>query len=134
MAAPESQNHYIRCTQPPRCFRRIGAKASVPLWLGEFGEETQAWQAQMVQLMEANRIGWALWPWKRIDLENNHPAIESIALPDAWEDLFKYLVGAWFAGKPSREKAEQGMSQMLQAIRTENCTEDRALLHALTGR
>jgi endoglucanase len=113
---------------------QLQATAHIPLWLGEFGEETLEWQEQMVQLMKANQIGWAVWPWKRIGLENGHPVIESIAMPDAWEKLFRYLVGAWFSGKPSRAAAEQGMAQMLDAIRTPNCTENVALARMLAGR
>jgi endoglucanase len=114
-------------------FLQLRATTHMPLWLGEFGEETLDWQAQMVQLMKANQIGWAVWPWKRIDLENGHPVIESITMPDAWEKLFKYLVGAWFSGKPSRAAAEQAMAQMLEAIRTQNCTENVALAKTLAG-
>ena len=114
-------------------FLQLRATTHMPLWLGEFGEGTLNWQAQMVQLMKANGIGWAVWPWKRIDLENNHSVIESITMPDAWEKLFRYLVGAWFSGKPSRAAAEQGMAQMLEAIRTQNCTENAALAKALSG-
>lgn len=115
-------------------FLQLRATTHMPLWLGEFGEETLDWQAQMVQLMKANQIGWAVWPWKRIGLDNGHPVIESIAMPDAWEKLFKYLVGAWFSGKPSLAAAQQGMAQMLEAIRTQNCTEDKALAKILAGR
>ena len=114
-------------------FLRLRATTHVPVWLGEFGEQAVEWQEQMVQLMKANQIGWAVWPWKRIDLENGHPAIESIAMPDSWEKLFRYLVGAWFSGKPSRAAAEQGMAQMLDAIRTQNCTENVALAKTLAG-
>jgi len=115
-------------------FLKLRTRTHMPLWLGEFGEDTLDWQAQMVQLMKANQIGWAVWPWKRIDLGNGHPVIESIALPDAWEKLFRYLVGAWFSGKPSQAAAEQGMAQMLEAIRTQNCTENTALAKVLAGR
>ena len=114
-------------------FLDLRAKTHMPLWLGEFGEDTLDWQTQMVQLMKANGIGWAVWPWKRIDLENNHPVIEIITMPDAWEKLFRYLVGAWFSGKPSRAAAEQGMAQMLEAIGTQNCTENVALAKTLAG-
>ncbi len=114
-------------------FLQLRATTHMPLWLGEFGEGTLDWQAQMVQLMKANGIGWAVWPWKRIDLENDHPVIESITMPDAWEKLFRYLAGAWFSGKPSRAAAEQGMAQMLEAIRTQNCTENVALAKTLAG-
>jgi hypothetical protein len=54
-------------------------------------------------------------------------------MPDAWEKLFRYLVGAWFSGKPSRAAAEQGMAQMLEAIRTQNCKEDAVLAKTLAG-
>jgi len=114
-------------------FLDLRAKTHMPLWLGEFGEETQDWQAQIVQLMKANEIGLAVWPWKRIDLQNGHPVVESIAMPEAWEKLFRYLVGAWFSGKPSPAAAEQGMAQMLEAIRTQNCTENAALAKVLSG-
>jgi hypothetical protein len=55
-------------------------------------------------------------------------------MPDAWEKLFRYLVGAWFSGKPDRATAEQGTTQMLEAIRTQNCIENTPLAKALTGR
>jgi hypothetical protein len=55
-------------------------------------------------------------------------------MPDAWEKLFRYLVGAWFSGKPDGAAAEQGMAQMLQAIRTQNCTENTPLAKALAAR
>jgi endoglucanase len=75
-------------------FLQLRARTHMPLWLGEFREDTLDWQTRMVQLMKANQIGWAVWPWKRIDLGNSHPVVESIAMPDAWEKLFRYLVGA----------------------------------------
>ncbi|MFZ1205830.1 MAG: glycoside hydrolase family 5 protein [Candidatus Acidiferrales bacterium] len=115
-------------------FLKLRATTHMPLWLGEFGEDTFDWQAQMVQLMKDNQIGWAVWPWKRIDFGNNHPAIETITMPDAWEKLFRYLVGAWLSGKPDRAAAEQGMAQMLQAIRTQNCVENTPLAKALAAR
>ncbi|MGB6430314.1 MAG: cellulase family glycosylhydrolase [Candidatus Acidiferrales bacterium] len=114
-------------------FLQLRAQSHKPLWLGEFGEETFDWQTQIVQLMKANRIGWAVWPWKRIDLGNNHPVIETIAVPDAWEKLFKYLVGAWFSAKPAPSAAEQAMAQMLEAIRTPNCRENAALARSLAA-
>jgi len=39
----------------------------VPLWLGETGENSNAWFVDCVELMQANNIGWAWWPHKKID-------------------------------------------------------------------
>jgi endoglucanase len=105
-----------------------------PLWLGEFGENTLQWQAQMVQLMKSNDIGWCVWPWKRIALDPNHPVIETIEAPDAWRRIAGYLVGKWFAAKPTPAEARDGMSAMLEAIPTEKCQENEQLARVLAGR
>jgi hypothetical protein len=40
--------------------------ANRPLWLGESGENSNQWFAECITLMEANKIGWAWWPHKKI--------------------------------------------------------------------
>jgi hypothetical protein len=60
--------------------------------------------------------------------------IDTIMPPDSWTKLFKYVVGAGFAGKPSPAAAREGMSEMLDAVRTGNCREDAELAETLTGR
>jgi endoglucanase len=112
-------------------FLKLRADSHMPLWLGEFGEESADWQRQMVELMRANRIGWAVWPWKRIDLGNGHPVMETIITTRAWDKLTRYLVGAMFSGKPSKEQAKQAMQEMLQAIRTPSCMQDAVLTNIL---
>jgi len=104
-----------------------------PLWLGEFGENTAAWQAQMVGLLQAHGIGWAIWPWKRVDLGSHHPVVETIEAPPAWQELAGYLVGRWLARKPAPEAAERAMVQMLIAVRTANCRADQPLEKVLAG-
>lgn len=104
-----------------------------PIWLGEFGESTFAWQKQVVELAKANGVGWAIWPWKRIDLKNDHPVIETIEAPEAWRQVAGYLVGAWLTRQPAPRQLETAMAQMLQAIRSSNCREDLRLEKALAG-
>jgi endoglucanase len=105
-----------------------------PLWLGEFGENTLDWQAQMVQLMKANNIGWSIWPWKRVALDPRHPVIETIEVPEAWKHIAGYLEGKWFTSKPTPQQAQAGMAAMLQAIPTVNCQEDDHLARVLAER
>lgn len=105
-----------------------------PLWLGEFGENSATWQRQIVALMAANGVGWAVWPWKRIDLHNAHPVIQTIRMPESWNRLSRYLDDAVLARRPSRAQALQAMADMLQAIRSANCAEDSALAAVLAGR
>ena len=113
-------------------FIQLRASSHMPLWLGEFGENTAIWQGQMVQLMKANNIGWAVWPWKRIS--DGNPVIQTIVMPDSWNKLSKYLVGAILSGKPAPAQAQEGMSQMLQAIRTQSCQKDSSVEEMLAGK
>jgi len=38
---------------------------NVPIWLGESGENSNAWFREAIILMESNNIGWAFWPMKK---------------------------------------------------------------------
>ncbi len=96
---------------------QLSAATHLPLWLGEFGEGTLEGQRSRVELMQANDNGWAVWPWKRIDLHNGHPVIGTIQVPEAWHAVAGYLVGAWLARQPSRPNMERAMASMLKAIR-----------------
>lgn len=115
-------------------FLALRAATGRPLWLGEFGENTLPWQRAMVQLMKANDIGWAVWPWKRIDLGNGHPVIETIETPRAWRQISGYLVGRMFARRPAAAAAERGMADMLEAIRTRDCRENAELEQVIAGK
>jgi endoglucanase len=119
--------------QPLEPFLELRSATKMPLWLGEFGENSLDWHVRMVQVMKANDIGWSVWPWKRIDLMNGNPAIETIHVPASWKAIAGYLVSAWFSRKPTRAETELAAKEMLQAIRSANCTEDEVLEDALAG-
>lgn len=115
-------------------FLRLRQATGKPLWLGEFGENTAVWQGQVVDLLKAHGVGWAIWPWKRVDFGTSHPVIEAIEAPHSWRALAGYLVGRWLARKPTPEEAEQAMAEMLVAIRTANCRRDQALEKVLADK
>lgn len=113
---------------------RLRQTTGKPLWLGEFGENTAVWQGQVVDLLESHGVGWAVWPWKRVDFGTSHPVIEAIEVPPAWRALAGYLVGRWLVRKPTPADAEQAMAEMLVAIRSTNCRRDQALEKVLADR
>src|SRR5438105_12879051 len=39
----------------------------VPIWMGESAENTDEWIAQFVKALEKNNIGWAFWPYKKME-------------------------------------------------------------------
>jgi hypothetical protein len=108
-------------------FLQLRQASGKPLWLGEFGENTAVWQEQVVGLLKAHGVGWAIWPWKRVDFGASHPVIEGIEVPHSWRALGGYLAGGWIVRKPTPAQAERAMAEMLVAIRTTSCRRDQAL-------
>src|SRR5690606_307832 len=45
-------------------------KYNIPIWLGESGENSNAWFADAIGLMEENNIGWCWWPLKKLGFNN----------------------------------------------------------------
>ncbi|HEY5852352.1 MAG TPA: cellulase family glycosylhydrolase [Lysobacter sp.] len=43
---------------------------NLPLWLGETGENSNDWFTRTVATVEAESIGWAIWPMKKIRYNN----------------------------------------------------------------
>ncbi len=100
----------------------------LPLWLGEFGENTAAWQQEMVALVEAHDTGWAVWPWKRRETFATHPVVETIVLPATWEPVFDYLVGSTSTAPAN---PAQAMTDLLAALPLASCTEDASFAATL---
>lgn len=63
------------------------AKRHVPLWCGETGENTDAWDAGFRQTLEANHIGWAFWPYKKMDATSS---VVTFARPAHWDEIVAY--------------------------------------------
>lgn len=89
---------------------------SIPLWLGETGENSNDWFRENIELMEANNIGWAWWP---------HKKIESISAPlsahkvEGYQQLLDYWNGS--GSKPNETYAYSVLLQQFDALRLENC-------------
>ncbi|WP_346838753.1 cellulase family glycosylhydrolase [Microbulbifer sp. SAOS-129_SWC] len=78
----------------------------VPLWLGESGENSNAWFADAIELVEGQGIGWAFWPLKKIGFNN---PLEITPNPG-----YRKLLAYWKDGgpKPSPEEAYAALMQL----------------------
>ncbi|KQY29739.1 glycosyl hydrolase family 5 [Caulobacter sp. Root487D2Y] len=45
---------------------KLREETGLPLWLGESGENSNAWFRDAIALVERHEIGWAFWPLKKI--------------------------------------------------------------------
>lgn len=106
-----------------------------PLWLGEFGEQTIGWQTDVIELVEGEDIGWALYPWKRKQTWFYNPVLQRIRPTPAWYALADFLAqpSGGSLPAPSLAEAEAGMAELLDAVALDQCTEDGATANALFG-
>ena len=67
----------------------LRTKTNRPVWNGETGEDnTTGWSGQMIALLEANKIGWNEWTYKKVD---NNADFYSVNSPTGWSTVTNYL-------------------------------------------
>lgn len=99
---------------------------NVPIWLGEFGENSNQWVYDATRLVERNNIGWAVWPMKKLSSVSGATTFKE---PQHWSKLVEYWKGN--SPKPSAAEAESALSEMTENIKMENCIVNRGYLKAL---
>lgn len=60
---------------------------NVPLYMSESGENDDEWIAAFRVLLERHGIGWAFWPYKKIDSSRG---IASIVRPPGWDEVIAF--------------------------------------------
>ena len=90
---------------------------NVPLWCGETGENSNTWYRDAFKLYEDNNIGWASWPFKRIE---TIVAPYSVSSNQNYESIINYWKGE--AAAPSVNNAIAGLSQLTTDILHSNTT------------
>ena len=99
---------------------------NVPLWMGESGENSNVWFKEAISLFEDNDIGWAWWPWKRIETTVSSFSITSNPNYNAVVEYFKGNTSA-----PSASAAFQGMLEIAEASKIENCQYRKDVIDAM---
>ncbi|MEO7047090.1 MAG: cellulase family glycosylhydrolase, partial [Ferruginibacter sp.] len=100
-------------------------KYNVPLWLGETGENSNAWFTDLVQLCENNNIGWCMWPLKKSGLNN----LLQVKINPGFQQIINYWKG--LGKKPTKEEAIEGLMQFAKNTKTENNIVHRDVVDAM---
>ncbi|MEO8110278.1 MAG: cellulase family glycosylhydrolase [Ginsengibacter sp.] len=98
---------------------------NVPVWLGETGENSNVWFANVVRLLEKNNIGWAMWPMKKMGANN---PLEIKSNPK-YEELKKYLNGN--GNKPAESDVYTGLLTLAADAKLENNIFHKDVIDAL---
>ncbi|MEB0260914.1 MULTISPECIES: glycoside hydrolase family 5 protein [unclassified Mucilaginibacter] len=110
-------------------------KYNVPIYVGETGENEDAWVKDFRILCEKNRIGWHYWPYKKLD---NLKGIMSFNVPDGYEDIINYTEaprGTFEeirkAAPADREKIRKALWAFLESSKFVNCIPNKGYIEAL---
>ncbi|HXA00568.1 MAG TPA: carbohydrate-binding protein, partial [Cytophagaceae bacterium] len=98
---------------------------NVPIWMGEFGENSNNWIANAVSLMNANNIGWAIWPYKKM---SSISSVSSFKQPSNWSTFANYVNGG---AMPSAATGQAILNELLEDVKVANCTVNKGYLYAL---
>jgi aryl-phospho-beta-D-glucosidase BglC (GH1 family) len=102
---------------------------NVPLWLGETGENSNAWFTGMIRLMEQHNIGYALWPEKKI---NSVAGPVTILKTKEYQELLDYWNNPDQFTRPEEEFAKAALMEMAENLKLENCRINPDVIDAVT--
>ena len=108
----------------------------VPIWMGESGENTDEWIAQFAKALEKNNIGWAFWPYKKMQKPS---AVVSIIPPADWEKIVEFAklprgtghVEERLKARPEQETITRVFAELLESVRLQKCRVNEGYLKAL---
>src|SRR6202790_2443791 len=108
----------------------------VPIWMGESGENTDEWIAQFVKALEKNNIGWAFWPYKKMQKAS---AVVSIIPPADWGKIVEFAklprgtghVEERLKARPEQETLTRAFAELLETTRAHKCRVNEGYLKAL---
>jgi len=99
----------------------------IPIWVGEFGENSNHWAHKKVQLFENNNVNWTLWNYKH---NGSITAAVKVVVPSSFESIIDYWNGS--GSIPSSSEALDGLMDLAGAYNFVHCIPNRGLIAGLS--
>ncbi len=111
-------------------------KYNVPIWLGESGENTDEWVNDFRTLLEKNNIGWAFWPYKKMD---NTKGPVQFKRPQYWDEVVAFGATDRSLGniekslkvRPPNEHSKIAFKELLENVQFSHCSVNEGYMKAL---
>jgi endoglucanase len=116
-------------------FAKVATAQGVPMWCGEFGENTLPMLTTTLDLFDAESpalVGWSFWTWKRTASSSGWATLHGISLPAGWNALIEWAVNDE-GRRPLPEDARRSMDQFLDASAFTRLTTDPQLRATLSA-
>jgi endoglucanase len=104
-------------------FRR---KYSTPIWLGESGENTDAWVGGFRRMCERNNIGWCFWPYKKM---GSHSNMVDIVRPALFDSVIAYADTSRMTFPQMRKRPAADVIRAALSEYLENCVFDKCIIN-----
>ena len=104
----------------------ISIEYDVPLWIGEFGENSNHWAFNKKNFFERHDIGWSWWNFKSIERISS---LFSYEITDEYKVLIDYWNGS--GTKPDTTNAFNGLISMANSLKFDSCWVNKGLSRAL---
>ena len=105
-----------------------------PMYMGEFGHNTMEWQADFVEVLKQNNIGYTFWPYKKVD----NSCMMGIQRPEGWDSIVvkfsetsRNTYQEWREARPDQAKFRQLLSEFAKNCRFENCTPQKDYIQSM---
>ena len=111
-------------------------KYHVPIWLGESGENKDEWIDAFTKTLEANKVGWCFWPYKKMDATSS---VVTFDRPAHWDEILAFAklptgtanAEKRIAARPSIEDVQQAFDDLLKKIQFANTHVNAGYVQAL---
>ncbi|RPJ23430.1 MAG: carbohydrate-binding protein, partial [Planctomycetaceae bacterium] len=97
-------------------YMNLRGRSNRPLWMGESGENSNQWFADVVKLLETYNIGWAWWTLKKI--ESTSCPLSARKAP-GYDALLKYWGGS--GSQPTVAFATAALNEQAGLLDANNC-------------
>ena len=101
--------------------------ANVPLWVAEFGENSNPWNNAEKRSVEGYGVGWAVWPYKICG--ESMKCVQSTAFTAGYQAVLDYWRGTGV--KPTQTAAYTALLDMAQRTALPYCAENKDFVDAL---
>ena len=105
----------------------IALQYNVPLWVGEFGENSNTWANGIKEFFNRNDIGWSWWNFKSVERISS---LFSYKITDEYQKLINYWGGNGI--KPDTAEAFSGLISMAKNLHFDSCKVNIGLTRALS--